>query len=349
MSAIPVSSAGRDGPAFVLGSFREREREDAPVGPFAAVVVADRLVPIGEILQAGSGAATVTMRALLDDWERAWPVLQVYATELLGESRAVLERRSRPVAAFDVAPPVEPRQVLCSGANYRRHVVDLIVKQSQDATRDMGPDERRAWGERMMDERAARGTPFFFVKTVSSVTGPFDPILLPRDAQQPDWELELAVVIGRRARHVPRARALDHVAGYTIANDVTDRDRVYRRPGDSREMGMDWLASKCAPTFLPLGPWLVPAAFVPDPQSLQITLRLNGDTMQDESTADMIFPVARLIEHASSFTELLPGDVICTGSPAGNGMHYGRFLRDGDVVEGTIANFGTQRNVCRPE
>jgi 2-keto-4-pentenoate hydratase/2-oxohepta-3-ene-1,7-dioic acid hydratase in catechol pathway len=200
-----------------------------------------------------------------------------------------------------------------------------------------------------MDQRAATGTPFFFVKTVSSVTGPFDPILLPRDAQQPDWELELAVVIGRRARHVSRDRALEYVAGYTIANDVTDRDRVYRRPGDAREMGMDWLASKCAPSFLPLGPWLVPAEFVPDPQRLQITLRLNGDVMQDESTADMIFPVARLVEHASAYAELLPGDVICTGSPAGNGMHYGRFLHDGDVVEGTIANFGTQRNVCRPE
>lgn len=330
---------------FALGSFHTGE----DVAGFAAVVIDDRVVPVSDLLQSPEFGARATMRDLLDDWPRVWPALEIYAGALRSESRAALERRSQPVAAFRVAPPVEPRQVFCSGANYRRHVVDLIVKQTQDATRGMNDDERRAWGERMMDQRAATGTPFFFVKTVSSVTGPFDPILLPRDALQPDWELELAVVIGRRARHVPRERALEYVAGYTIANDVTDRDRVYRRPGDAREMGMDWLASKCAPSFLPLGPWLVPSAFVPDPQRLRITLRLNGDVMQDESTADMIFPVARLIEHASSFAELLPGDVICTGSPAGNGMHYGRFLRDGDVVEGTIGNFGTQRNVCRPE
>lgn len=339
-------SAANDASPFVLGTLRAREgSRDAFVG----VVVDERVVPLGELLQAGAGPSPATMRDLLDDWDRVWPTLAVYGAALCAEPRAALERRSRPVAAFDVAPPVEPRQVLCSGANYRRHVVDLIVKQAQDATRDIGPDERRAWGERLMDQRAATGTPFFFVKTVASITGPYDPIVLPRDARQPDWELELAVVIGRRARLVPRHRALEYVAGYTIANDVTDRDRVYRRPGDAREMGMDWLASKCAPTFLPLGPWLVPAAFVSNPQDLRITLRLNGDVMQDESTADMIFDVARLIEHASAFTELLPGDVICTGSPAGNGMHYGRFLRDGDVVEGTIASLGTQRNVCRPE
>ena len=111
-------------------------------------------------------------------------------------------------------------------------------------------------------------------------------------------------------------------------------------------MGMDWVASKCAPTFLPTGPWLVPAAFVGDPQQLQITLKLNGQTMQDESTADMIFNVARLIEALSKFCLLQPGDLICTGSPAGNGMHHGRFLQPGDVVEGSITCIGSIRNTC---
>jgi 2,4-diketo-3-deoxy-L-fuconate hydrolase len=112
---------------------------------------------------------------------------------------------------------------------------------------------------------------------------------------------------------------------------------------------MDWVASKCAPTYLPMGPYLVPAAFVPDPQSLRITLELNGQTMQDESTADMIFGVARLIETLSTFCLLQPGDLICTGSPAGNGMHYGRFLRPGDIVSGTITGLGTQKNPCVAE
>jgi 2,4-diketo-3-deoxy-L-fuconate hydrolase len=339
-----MSGAATDEVPFVLGTFRA----PGAAATFGGLVVGDRVLPLGHVPELGLGPDATTLD-LLEHGDAAWPALRAAADRLRGTDDGGLRRHCRTLDGLDVRPPVAPRQVFCSGANYRRHVVDLIVKQAQDATRDMGPDERRAWGEKMMDKRAATGTPFFFVKTVSSVTGPFDPILLPQDAQQPDWELELAVVIGRRARHVSRDRALEYVAGYTIANDVTDRDRVYRRPGDAREMGMDWLASKCAPSFLPLGPWLVPADFVPDPQQLQITLRLNGDVMQDESTADMIFPVARLVEHASAYAELLPGDVICTGSPAGNGMHYGRFLCDGDVVEGTIANFGTQRNVCRPE
>ena len=168
----------------------------------------------------------------------------------------------------------------------------------------------------MMDERARTGTPFFFCKAQSSVSGPCDPIVLPADVTQPDWELELGVVIGKPARRVARAVALEHVAGYVVVNDITSRDRVNRK--DMKEMGMDWVASKCAPSFLPMWPYLVTAAFVPDPQQLQITLKLNGQTMQDESTADMIFGVARLIETLSTFCLLQPGDLICTGSPAGN-------------------------------
>jgi 2-keto-4-pentenoate hydratase/2-oxohepta-3-ene-1,7-dioic acid hydratase in catechol pathway len=111
-------------------------------------------------------------------------------------------------------------------------------------------------------------------------------------------------------------------------------------------MGMDWLSSKNAPTFLPMGPYLVPAAYVGNPQELQLTLRLNGQVMQDESSADMIFDVARLIEFISQSVKLLPGDLICTGSPSGNGTHYNRFLQAGDVMEGTIAKLGTLRNPC---
>ena len=109
---------------------------------------------------------------------------------------------------------------------------------------------------------------------------------------------------------------------------------------------MDFVMSKGAPTFLPLGPFLVPAAFVPDAQGLRLTLKLNGQVMQDESTADMIFSVAHLIEYLSAGVELQPGDVICTGSPAGNGMHYGRFMQQGDVIESSITGLGAQRNRC---
>jgi 2-keto-4-pentenoate hydratase/2-oxohepta-3-ene-1,7-dioic acid hydratase in catechol pathway len=155
-------------------------------------------------------------------------------------------------------------------------------------------------------------------------------------------------VIGIEAYRVEAADALRHVAGYVIANDLTTRDRVFRP--DMPGLGTDWLAGKNAPTFLPLGPWLVPAPFVPDPAALRVTLKLNGQTMQDETTADMIFGVPELIAHVSAITPLRPGDLLLTGSPAGNGAHYGRYLQPGDVMESTITggliDLGTQHNRC---
>jgi 2-keto-4-pentenoate hydratase/2-oxohepta-3-ene-1,7-dioic acid hydratase in catechol pathway len=245
------------------------------------------------------------------------------------------------------APLSRPGPIYCSGANYKKHVAELIVAhQNDERTRGMSLEEKRAWAMALMDRRAESGTPFIFVKPQSAVTGPFDPIAVPDVSEKPDWELELAVIIGRRARRVSRATALDYVAGYTIANDITLREKVFRRKTDSPELGMDFVISKGAPGFLPLGPYLVPAAFVPDPQKLRLTLKLNGQVMQDEDTADMIFSVARLIEYVSAGVELQPGDVICTGSPAGNGAHYGRFIQDGDVLEASITGLGTQRNPC---
>ncbi len=211
----------------------------------------------------------------------------------------------------------------------------------------MSLEERRAQAERMMDARIASGSPYVFTKIPSAITGPYDPIILPADSTQPDWELELGVIIGRAARHVSRTEALNYVAGYTIVNDLTCRDKVYRP--DLKAIGTDWLLSKSAPSFLPMGPVLLPAAFVPNPQELHITLKLNGQVMQDEGTNDMIFDVARLIEYISQHVQLWPGDLICTGSPRGNGMHYNRFLRPGDVLEGTISELGTQRNSCVAE
>jgi 2-keto-4-pentenoate hydratase/2-oxohepta-3-ene-1,7-dioic acid hydratase in catechol pathway len=266
-----------------------------------------------------------------------------------------LRSQFRPLGELTIhAPLPQPRTVYCSGANYKKHVVDLIVAhQEQSETQGMSREQKYSWGMKLMEERAANGTPFIFIKPQSAVTGPFDPIIVPKDAKKPDWELELGVIIGRRARRVPRERALDYVAGYTVVNDVTLREKVFRRKTDSPELGMDFTVSKGAPSFLPMGPVLAPAAFVGDPQQLRVTLKLNGQVMQDESTSDMIFTVAHLIEYLSAGVELQPGDVICTGSPAGNGMHYGRFIQEGDVLEGSISGprmgLGTQRNPCRVE
>ena len=331
-------------PAFCLGTFSRGDET-----PFPGIVMGRGVLPIralsAPLRQQGIDAeACRTLFHLLEDWPRTFAALHHCVSTLSAE----LEKEVVPQDSLRThAPLPTPGTIYCSGANYRKHVAQLIVAhQKSEATREMTPEQKFAWAMQLMDRRAATGTPFIFVKPQSAVTGPFDPIAVPDVAEQPDWELELAVVIGRRARRVSRHHALDYVAGYTIANDITLRSRVFRRPTDSPELGMDFVISKGAPGFLPLGPHLVPTAFVPDPQQLRLTLKLNGEVMQDESTADMIFSVAHLIEYLSAGVELRPGDVICTGSPAGNGAHYGRFIQDGDVLEGAITGLGWQRNRC---
>jgi 2,4-diketo-3-deoxy-L-fuconate hydrolase len=323
---------------FKLGTF------SASGGPaFPGMVIDDCVVALQDL--GAPLAQCVTMLDVLEHWERN-------IDALCRASGTVRPGQLRPLSELRVHAPVpKPGTLYCSGANYKKHVVDLIVAhQEQAETQGMTLEQKRAWGMKLMDERAANGTPFIFIKPQSTVTGPFDPIVVPHDSKKPDWELELGVVIGCRARRVSRDRALEYVAGYTVVNDITLRERVFRQKTDSPELGMDFTVSKGAPSFLPMGPYLVPASFVGDPQRLRLTLKLNGKAMQDEETSDMIFTVTRLIEYLSSAVELQPGDIICTGSPAGNGMHYNRFIQDGDVLEGSITgptmSLGTQRNPC---
>lgn len=335
------------GSTFALGTFSTAGR-----GPFPALVVDGKIAPIRDLapvfdrLGAALGEYSSVVQ-LLENWDASYAVLRRAADLLRAEGGEAGMWRSVlvPVDGLRFHPPVDlPRQVFCAGANYRKHVIDLIVDQAAGASRDQTREERRTQAAKMMDDRAAHGAPFVFSKPVSAITGPYDHVILPRHATQPDWELELAVVIGRPARHVSRDKALDYVAGYTIVNDITNRDLVFRK--DAGAMGADWIAAKGSPSYLPTGPYLVPAAFVPDPQNLQITLKLNGEVMQDESTADMIFSVARIIEFLSKHVQLWPGDLIATGSPAGNGTHYNRVLKPGDIMEGSITGLGELRNPC---
>ncbi len=308
----------------------------APGKPhFPALVTADSQVVD---LRAALRDDALTMRGLLEQWVVALPVLRELAADP-GTER-------RPLADFRVHAPIEPRQVLQSGANYRQHVIDLHVAH-RDPADDRSEEERRAEAAEIMDRRAAEDLPYMFIGLPSAITGPYDDVVLPSWAEKPDWELELAVVIGKPAYQVSVEEALEHVAGYTIANDLTDRATVFRR--DMPQIGTDWLRSKNAPGFTPLGPWIVPAESIADPDDVRVTLRLNGETMQDESTKDMIFNIARMVAYASQTARLLPGDLILTGSPAGNGMHWGRLLRDGDVMEGSVTGLGVQRTRCVAE
>lgn len=239
--------------------------------------------------------------------------------------------------------PLEPRQLLHAGANYRTHVIDLAVSH-RDASDTRSLEEARAAAGRMMDERAATGEPYFFVGVPRTVVGDDEPLVLPAYSDKHDWELELAAVIGRPAFRVSREDALAHVWGYTIVNDVTTRDLVFRR--DMPGIGTDWYRAKNAPGFNPTGPFAVPATDLPGPDGFALRLDVNGEVMQDATSDDLLFDLPALIAGASQILPLLPGDVLLTGSPAGNGQAKGIFLRPGDEMTGSITGLGTQHVRC---
>lgn len=182
------------------------------------------------------------------------------------------------------------------------------------------------------------GEPIVFSKAPSSLSGPNDDVVLPIGSVKSDWEIELAVIIGKAAEYVPEADALSHVLGYAICNDMSEREYQIERGGQ-------WIKGKSAPTFGPLGPWLVTADEVPDPQNLPMELDLNGEPAQRGSTATMIFGVAHIVSYLSQFMRLEPGDVITTGTPPGVGM--GRkpplYLKAGDTMRLSMPGFGEQR------
>jgi 2-keto-4-pentenoate hydratase/2-oxohepta-3-ene-1,7-dioic acid hydratase in catechol pathway len=183
--------------------------------------------------------------------------------------------------------------------------------------------------------------PILFSKASSALSGPFDPVIIPRGSEKADWEVELGVVIGKEALYVSEADALDYVAGYCTINDVSERSFQIERGGQ-------WIKGKSAPSFGPIGPYLVTADEVPDPQALRLSLDLNGATVQDSNTSDMIFTVAQCISHMSQFMALMPGDIIATGTPSGVGMGMSpqRFLRPGDVMELEVEGLGRQRQTA---
>lgn len=339
----------QDHARYALGTFSY-----AGCPPFAGLVLGDEQVVAVEALrelcarQGHDLPDASSTRALIEHWSTSHPALQAAADAVAhGDTSAAraVAKALVPMSALTVHPPVDSRQILMSGANYFKHVVDIIVDLGAGktpGTDGMGPAELRVYAEDLMRRRQREGSPYIFSKPVSVLGGAFDPIVIPASTTQPDWELELVVVIAAPARNVRREDAMRYVAGYTIANDITNRDQVWAQ-GDMKALGTDWISAKSSPTYLPVGPYMVPASQVPDPQRLQVRLDLNGQTMQDESTSDMIFDVSRLIEHISSVVQLFPGDLICTGSPAGNGTHYNRYLQPGDVVEGSISGLGAQR------
>jgi len=249
---------------------------------------------------------------LIESWAEIEPVLRDFdpadADEVKGATLTL--------------PLRYPRKVLCSGANYHAHMREMKVNRPSEAG------------------------PYFFLKPpTTSLVGPGEPIAIPADpAARVDWEAELAVVIGRRAKHVSKADALEYVAGYSAINDVSLRGphRVAHPIGEPFQW--DWLASKGSDRSTPLGPGIRPAFQVENPQLLDLRLWVNGRLKQEANTSDMVIDVAGLIAAASRLVTLEPGDVIATGTPDGVGLPRGEFLHPGDVVEMEVGDFGRLTN-----
>ena len=210
------------------------------------------------------------------------------------------------------SPIARPSKILCIGLNYAKH-----AKETGAAI----PTE-----------------PILFMKSTSSLTGPFDNIIIPKNSEKTDWEVELGVVIGKKASYVSEEEAMNYVAGYVLHNDVSERAFQLERGGT-------WDKGKGCDSFAPLGPWLVTKDEIQNPHTLRLWLSLNGKMMQDSNTDDLIFNIPQLISYSSQFMTLLPGDVISTGTPAGVGLGFSPniYLKPGDVVELGIDGLGSSK------
>lgn len=255
---------------------------------------------------------------ILDRWQDVAPALAA-----LAESVVAAGPKYEPLGTgTQLRAPYRPIRIFATASNYVEHAQEM--------------------GTVLADK--AESQPYVFMKADSSVIGPDEAVILPERAQKVDWEVELAAVIGIGGRDIPVEKALEHVAAYSVINDITSRDLTRRTDFPFK---FDWFRGKSFDTFAPLGPWLVPAACIGDPQSLRLTLDVNGTRKQDDSTGSMIFSVAEQISYLSSILTLRPGDLIATGTPDGVGMGTGEFLNCGDIVTAAVEKVGAITNPIR--
>jgi 2-keto-4-pentenoate hydratase/2-oxohepta-3-ene-1,7-dioic acid hydratase in catechol pathway len=293
-------------------------------GPRAGLIIADMIYDLAAVTGRPDYA---TMLDVLNDWDTA--------TGRLREASATAAKTAagRPLAAVKLLPPVPtPAGIFCAGANFTDHMLEMARVQN------LKPEP---------DPHSVGLKPWHFIKAMHCLAPPDSTVKLPAYSGMVDWEVELTAVIGRPARNVAIADALDHVAGYTVANDLSARDFTKRpQVADASPFKYDWLSQKCFEGACPLGPWIVPAEAVPDPQNVAIKLWVNDMIKQDSHTSKMIFTLAEQIAHLSTRLTLRPGDLILTGTPAGVGLARKEFLKPGDVVKAWVEGVGTLTNTC---
>jgi len=290
---------------------------DAGAGARAGIVVNDGVLYVAT--SSGRGDSD-SVCSLLEDWVAARVRLSFLAANSGGLP-------NRPLGSVKLLAPIDrPSAIYCAGANYKDHVLEMARSQN------IAPEP---------DPHAAGLQSWHFIKAPGCIIGPNEIVHLPSRSNKVDWEAELAVVIGRTAKDVSVNAALAYVAGYTIANDLSARDFTKRAAvPDSSPFKYDWVAHKCFDGSCPIGPWIVPAEEIADPQNLAMELSIGGVIKQKSNTSQMIFTVAEQISHLSAKLTLHPGDVILTGTPAGVGAPRGEFLKAGDEVRITIEGIG---------
>jgi len=294
---------------MILVSYRDRGSSTAwRTGIAHEQAVVDASAYLLSRAEVASGQADLSVRALLQQGQQA-------LKEVFAWAKPQFEARSGLLSldALELGPPVpDPDKIICLGVNYREHAAEA--------------------------QQELPAVPMFFAKFRNSLIGPTSPILLPRASTQVDYEGELAVIIGQRCKEVAEQEALQYVAGYTIMNDVSARDVQMQTS--------QWTAGKALDTFAPMGPGIVLASSIPNPQTLTLTTRVNEQVVQHDTTANMVFSVASTIAFLSSLMTLEPGDIIATGTPSGVGFKRTPplFLHDGDVVEVEIERIGRIRN-----
>ena len=215
-----------------------------------------------------------------------------------------------------IGPPISrPSKIVCVGLNYAKHAAESGMKI---------PDE-----------------PVLFFKSSSAITGPYDPIIIPKNSSKTDWEVELAIVIGKRASYVSKEDALNYIAGYVLHNDVSEREFQIERSGQ-------WVKGKSCDSFAPIGPFIATADEIENPNNLNLWLKVNGEEMQNSNTSDFIFNIEEVVSYISQFMTLLPGDVISTGTPfgVGLGLNPPKYLKEGDEVELGIEGLGISKQKC---
>ena len=227
-------------------------------------------------------------------------------------------KNSCPLVSEDVrwgVPLARPSKIVCVGLNYTKHAEESGMEVPKE--------------------------PVLFFKATSSMVGPFDPIIIPKGSTKTDWEVELALVIGKEASYISQEEVLKHIAGYVLHNDVSERAFQLERSGQ-------WVKGKSCDSFAPIGPFIATTDEINDPNNLDLWLKLNGETIQNSNTSDFIFNIQEVVSHISQFMRLLPGDIVSTGTPFGTGLGLTppRYLNQGDEVELSVQGLGISRQRC---